>query len=128
MLSSAAMQRHVFDQVDSAHHVSQLMPMLQYVDIEQVKEMIKNQLKSDNEAVRRSYYAAMPLDDVFPLDVLSKVLSFADRHHHQPVCREWQIICARNSDSDLHDQFRAPVELKPMHTCMPLGNYLEGVP
>ena len=104
MLSCEVMQGRLHHIIDNAHHVSQLLPILQLVNIEEIKRLIKNKIRSP-DTVRRSYYRLKSIGDILPPDVIKHVLSFANSNEHQSVCHEWKKICSSHADHDFEKRY-----------------------
>lgn len=116
-----AMQNRLFQQIDKVHHVIELMPLLQLVDVEDVRQFLKQRIQTER-AVPRSYASFMPaqyefmsISDILPAAMMSHVLSFVDRHQHQTVCKKWRSILSHHDDIDKSKRYGSnPVKLVHM--------------
>ena len=114
----------LYDYVKAADRYSDLLSMLQYVNLKQFKTFICGQIdEMTSENTRSAYHCVVSINNTLPDDLMQYILAFSDfdeSSSNRTVCKQWNVLQKWNEETMLRNAYQSVSEKYP--EMLPQGN------
>ena len=98
------------DYVKAADRSSDLLKMLQYVNLKKLKQFLCGQIdEMVSEKTRAAYHCVLSINNVLPDDLMQHILTFSNFHESTDnwiVCKQWNGLQKLNEETMLRNAYQ----------------------
>eukprot|EP01084_Bolivina_argentea_P103958 186193_1 len=92
-------KQRLHETVTSAQDINELMPMVNsLISVDKIKDLLHQQIELDEESAPKAYFNSLPMNQIFPDDIIQFILSFAGFYGPKGVSNKWNNHCIKNEN------------------------------
>ena len=103
-------EKELHKYTDTARTSSDLFPLLQHVDIADLRKFLHGQIDKMSASKACKAYYSMPINNILPSNVMQHILSFEDCNHYRDVCKQWNQLMNQNEENQIRAIHRSLTE------------------
>eukprot|EP01084_Bolivina_argentea_P085858 155185_1 len=99
MASTEYHKNIIYEQIDTAISINELMPILQFMELETIKNVMKSQLETivSNE-ISNIFYKSLSIENILPLDIIQHITSFNNLRNIKSVSKTFNKCYEKNKN------------------------------